>query len=338
MALVKTAPRTLTRTSALTGCLVVVVLMCVASLALGTRAIAPGAVVHALVDPDAPFAATIRGLRVPRTLTAVAAGAALGLAGTVMQGVTRNPLADPGLLGVNAGASLFVIVAITWLGVTTPVGFVWFAFAGAGLATLLVYAVASRATGGATPFRLALAGAAITAAGTSLVTLVLLTSRTTLEQYRFWSVGSLSNPDPDALLTVLPFLLLGALLAFSGGRAMNALALGEDAAAGLGIDLRRAKLLLGLAIVLLCGSATALAGPLAFVGLTVAHIARRFAGSDQRWALALAAAIGPALLLAADVVGRLVARPGELEAGIVAAFVGAPVMIALVRRGQVPVR
>ncbi|SHG03362.1 iron complex transport system permease protein [Jatrophihabitans endophyticus] len=312
--------------------------MCVLSLALGTRAISPGAVFTALTDPSAPFAETIRGLRVPRTLTALAAGAALGLAGTVMQGVTRNPLADPGLLGVNAGASLLVVTAITWLGISSPVGFVWFAFAGAAVATVVVYAIASRATGGATPFRLALAGAAVTAAGTSLVTLVLLTSRTTLDQYRFWSVGSLANPDTGSLLTVLPFLLVGAALALGSGRTMNALALGEDAAVGLGQDLRRAKLVMGTAIVLLCGSATALAGPIAFVGLTVAHIARRLAGGDYRWVLPLAATLGPALLLGADVLGRLVARPGELEAGIVVAFLGAPVMIGLVRRGQVPVR
>ncbi|GAB2485160.1 FecCD family ABC transporter permease [Jatrophihabitans fulvus] len=330
--------RTARRARLLAACLGLLVVAAVLSLALGARDISPAAVLRALLDPDAPFAPTVRGLRVPRTLTAIAAGAALGLAGTVIQGITRNPIADPGLLGINAGASMLVIVGITWFGVTSALGYVWFGFAGAALSTVLVYAVAARSSGGASPFRLAVAGAAVTAAATSLVTMVLLTSRTTLQQFRFWSVGSLGDPDATSLVTIAPLLVAGALLAFASGRAMNALALGEDAAQGLGQDLRRARLLMGSAIVLLCGSATALVGPIAFVGLAVAHIARRLAGNDYRWVLPFAAVLGPVLLTAADILGRLVARPGELEAGIVAAFLGAPVMLALVRGGRVLAR
>jgi iron complex transport system permease protein len=317
--------------------MVLLIVVCGASLLLGARHLSVPSVLDALIAPRPgnPDDVVVRALRLPRTLIGVAAGAALGLAGTVMQAVTRNPLADPGLLGVNAGASLFVVVAISWFHIATMLGLVWFAFLGAAVATALVYAIAAAGREGATPFRLALAGAALTAAVTSLVSLVLLTDRTTLQQYRFWSVGSLAARDADALLTVLPFLAIGALLAAVSGRALNALALGDDAARGLGVSLPRARVAAGLSVVLLCGGATALAGPLVFVGLAVAHGAARIAGADVRWALALSAVLGAVVLVAADIIGRLIAPPGEIEAGIVVAFLGAPVMIALVRGTRV---
>lgn len=307
---------------------------CVLSLLVGARGIPPAEVFAALLHPTRtdPDTLVVIGSRLPRTLLGLAAGVALGLAGTVMQGLSRNPLADPGLLGVNAGASLAVVVAIALLGVTSVSGYVWFAFLGAALAAGLVYTVSAVGREGATPVKLALAGAAVSAALVSLITAVMLTSRVSLDQMRFWQVGSLAGRGLAVLGQVLPTLALGAVLALALGRMLNGLALGDDVARGLGQRVGRARLLSAVAIVLLCGSATAAVGPIAFVGLVVPHAARWVVGTDYRRILAFAAVFAPALLLVCDVIGRVVAPPGELQVGIVMAFVGAPLFIALVRR------
>jgi iron complex transport system permease protein len=276
-------------------------------------------------------------LRVPRTIIGLAAGAALGLAGALMQGLTRNPLADPGLLGVNAGASLAVVTAIAFFGVTAPSGYVWFAFGGAALAAALVYAVASGRTG-PSPLSLTLAGAATTAVLTSFITLLLLRDLDTLAQFRFWSVGSLVGRDVSTVATLAPFLIVGSVTALLLGRSLNSLALGDDVARGLGQRVGLTRIVAGAAIILLCGSATSLAGPLVFVGLVVPHIARRFVGADYRWILLWSMPLGAALLVIADTIGRLIAPPSELEAGIVVALIGAPVLIALVRGNKAVTR
>ena len=316
-------------TVGLLGLLVVVTFL---SLALGVRPVALASVIEALVHPVAGDNdhTVVRELRVPRTVLGLVAGAALALAGAIMQGLTRNPLADPGLLGVNAGASLFVVLGISWFGVTAATGQIWFAFVGAAAATVVVYVVGS-GRAGPSPVSLTLAGAAVTAAVTSIITLVLLGNLDTLNQFRFWSVGSLVGRDLDALVALAPFLVVGLVLALSLGRALNVLALGDDMASGLGQNVGAARIVAAIAIVVLCGSATSLAGPIVFVGLVVPHLARRIAGPDYRWILVLSLLIGPALLIAADTIGRLVVQPGELEAGLVVAFLGAPVMVALVR-------
>jgi iron complex transport system permease protein len=308
----------------------------VLSLMVGARTIAPSDVLHALLhysrsDPDA---LVVVDSRLPRTLLGVAAGLGLGLAGTVMQGLSRNPLADPGILGVNFGASLAVVVAIALLGVASPSGYLWFAFAGAALASALVYAVSSLGREGATPVKLAIAGAAVSAALGSLITAVELTSRSSLDAMRFWQVGSLAGRGFGVLWQVLPTLAAGAVLALALGRLLNGLALGDDVARGLGQRVGVTRALCGVAIVLLCGSATAAVGPIAFAGLIVPHLARRVVGADYRWILAYSAIVAPALLLACDILGRVVAPPGELQVGVVLAFVGAPVFVALVRRGR----
>lgn len=311
-------------------------LTALASLMWGTRDVAAADVWAALVSPvpgDNDHL-VVRELRVPRTLVGLAAGAALGAAGALMQGVTRNPIADPGLLGLNAGASLAVVVAIAGLGVGSVSGYVWFAFLGAALAALVVYGAASLGWEGVTPVKLALVGAAVTATATSAITVVLLTDRRTLDEYRFWQVGSLANRPLEVLTSVAPFVVVGLVLALVSGRVLNALALGDDVARGLGQDVGRGRLLVVVSVVLLCGSAVSLAGPLAFVGLVVPHVARALVGPDQRWIVPLSALLGPVLLLVADVAGRLVARPSEVEAGLVVALVGAPVLLALVRRSR----
>lgn len=308
-----------------------------ASLALGAREIPLGTVVDALFAPgDSHDHSVVLDQRLPRTAVGLLVGAALGLSGTLMQGVTRNPLADPGLLGINAGASLAVVLAITLAGVTSPGGYIWFAFAGAAAATVIVYGVGSLGREAATPVKLALAGMALTAGITSVITMLLLSSTTATNTYRFWVVGSLagrgSGSESTTVLALLPFLALGTLVALLCGRTLNLLAMGDELARGLGLAPRRARSVVVLAAVLLAGSATALAGPIVFAGLVVPHLIRPLVGPDYRWILPYALLVGPTLLLAADVVGRLVVRPGELEVGLVVAFVGAPVMVAIVRR------
>jgi len=325
------------RALGLVGAVVILVGVVLLSLALGARDVPFDAVVAALISPDLDNTdhVVVRDLRVPRTIIGLVAGGALAVAGGLMQGLSRNPLADPGLLGVNAGASLFVVIGITWFGVTAATGYIWFAFAGAAAATVVVYAIGAGRSGNPTPVTLTLAGTAVTAVLTSIITLVLLGNLDTLNQYRFWAVGSLVGRDLETVTSLAPFVFGGAVLAFAVSRMLNVLALGDDVARGLGQNVAVARALSAVAIVVLCGSATAIAGPIVFIGLVVPHIARRITGPDYRWILAYSAVIGPALLVLADVVGRLLVRPTELEAGIVVAFLGAPVMIALVRRSKV---
>ncbi|PPF62253.1 iron ABC transporter permease [Clavibacter michiganensis] len=334
-----TFTRPATRILGFIALLVVVLLAVGASLLLGSRSIDVAAVL------DAVFSRGTKGveqmvvldLRVPRTVIGLVAGAALGLAGALMQGLTRNPLADPGLLGVNAGASLAVVTAIAFFGVTAPSGYIWFAFGGAALAATLVYAVASGRTG-PSPLSLTLAGAATTAVLTSFITLILLRDLDTLAQYRFWSVGSLVGRDVSTIATLAPFLVVGAATALLLGRSLNSLALGDDVARGLGQRVGLTRIVAGVAIIFLCGSATSLAGPLVFVGLVVPHIVRRFVGPDYRWILLWSMPLGAALLVIADTIGRLISPPSEVEAGIVVALIGAPVLIALVRGNKAVTR
>jgi ABC-type Fe3+-siderophore transport system permease subunit len=309
-------------------------LACLASIAIGTRSIGLGEVWRALVDSglSSEEAVIVRQLRVPRTLLGLMVGMALGVAGALMQGHTRNPLGDPGLLGVTAGASLAVVLSIAWLGISTPSGYVWFAFLGALAGTVAVYLIGSAGRGGATPVTLALAGAALSALLYGLVRAVLVTDQQTLDSFRFWVVGSLAGRDADVAWQVAPFIALGLLLAVANGPALNLLGLGEDVARGLGQRIWLARAVGLAAITLLAGAATATCGPIAFVGLVVPHAVRAVTGPDHRWLIPCSALAGAVLLLTADVVGRVVVRPGELQVGIVLALIGAPFFIALVRR------
>ncbi|MGC5222970.1 FecCD family ABC transporter permease [Micromonospora sp. DT81.3] len=305
-----------------------------ASLAIGARPVAPAVVIDAMLRPDMSIAdhTVILGQRVPRTAIGVLAGAALALAGTLMQGLTRNPLADPGLLGVNAGASVAVLAAITLLGITAPSGFVWFAFAGAAVASVVVAAIGTRGPDGSSPAKLALTGAAVTAGLTAVTMLILTTSITAFDVFRYWQVGGLTARGLDTVAVVLLPLLVGAIIAFTSARGLDLMALGDDTATGLGHSVARTRALGIVATVLLCGSATAIAGPIVFVGLLVPHALRALIGGDYRWLLAIGAPAGAVVLLAADVLGRVIALPGEVQAGLVVAFVGAPVLISIVLR------
>jgi iron complex transport system permease protein len=272
---------------------------------------------------------------VPRTLLAIIVGAALGLAGAVMQGVTRNPLADPGILGVTTGASLCVVTGIAFFGLASPVAFIWVAIAGAGAAATFVYAVGSLGRGGATPLKLALAGAASSAAFSSLISAILLPRIDVLNAFRFWQIGGVGGASVAKIMQVLPFLAVGTLICVATARGLNSLALGDDVASGIGEQVARTRLLAAGGAILLCGAATAVAGPIAFVGLAVPHLCRLLVGVDHRWLLPFSALVGAVLLTVADIVGRLVANPGEVDVGIVMALVGAPVFITIVRRQKV---
>jgi len=306
----------------------------VLSVTVGARPIALSDIWNALTafDPTQTNHKIILDLRLPRTLVGLLVGAALGLSGAILQGATRNPLADPGILGINAGATLCVVLGISVFGITQLSGYVWLAFLGAGGAMLVVYLVASLGREGATPVKLALAGAAVTAALTSVTSAILITNVETLDQIRFWQVGALTGRTTDILLQVAPFILAGIVLALLTSRILDGLALGDDVARGLGLKVQRGRAMVGFAAVILAGAATAAAGPIAFVGLTVPHLARAFTGPNYRWILPYSMLLAPILLLGADIVGRIIVPPGELQVGIVTAALGAPFFIALVRR------
>ena len=315
------------------GLLVLVVL---ASIAVGSKDIPLPTVIDALFHyNDSDDHAIVMALRVPRTLLGLTVGIALGLSGALIQALTRNPLADPGILGVNAGASFFVTLGVGFFGLTSISSYIWFAFAGAVLATVLVYAIGSVGRGAATPIRLTLAGVAISAVLSGIQSGMALLDPQTFDRMRFWGAGSLTAPGYDNIVATAPFIALGVVLALFATRPLNAIALGDDLAASLGANITRTRIIVVIAVTLLAGAATAAAGPIFFIGLMIPHIARWLIGADQRWIAALTIVLSPALLLSSDIIGRIVMRPGELQVGIVTAFVGAPVLILLARRRKV---
>ncbi|AHH93759.1 iron chelate uptake ABC transporter family permease subunit [Kutzneria viridogrisea] len=310
-----------------------VVAASLASIAIGSKSIPLDAVWHGLVAPGgSENDIIVRALRVPRTELALLVGAALGIAGSLIQGHTRNPLADPGLLGVSSGAAFAVVVGIFGFGLTSLYAYVWLAFLGAMVTTALVFLLGSAGRGGPTPLTLALAGAAVTALMQGLISALVVLDQQSLDAYRFWRVGAVAGRDSVIIGQVLPFLLLGAVLAFANAPGLNALSLGEDVARSIGQHVRRTRVLGIAAITLLTGGAVAACGPIAFVGLIVPHVARAITGPDYRWLLPYSALIGMVLMLVSDIIGRVIAWPGELQVGIVLAMIGAPVFIAIVRR------
>lgn len=313
----------------------VLVLAVVASLAFGTRVVSLGEVMDGLGGDVDSIASAAVASRVPRTVLAVLVGAMLAVSGASMQAVTRNPLADPGILGVSFGAALAVVIGIAVFGISTPYAFIAVAILGAGLTAVFVYVIGSLGYGGMTPLKLALAGAATAAAFTSLISAILLPRVDIMTTFRFWQIGGVGGATWDRVLVVIPFAIAGLLIAMAMTRSMNTLGLGDDVAAGLGENVARARLVGWGGAVLLCGVATAVAGPIAFVGLVIAHVARLLFGSDYRWIIPASVVLGAALLVAADTVGRVVARPQEIEVGIITALIGAPFFIWIVRRQKV---
>ncbi|MFF9606775.1 FecCD family ABC transporter permease [Streptomyces sp. NPDC014684] len=329
-----TAPAPPTRRAAralgLLLAVVILVLVALASIAVGAKTLSPDQVWHGLFHSTGTYGDVVVDERISRTVLGLLAGAALGLSGAVLQALTRNPLADPGLLGINAGASAAVVTALTFFGVTSLTGYVWFAFGGAAAVGALVWFLGG--SRGATPVRLALAGTAISAALYGYLQAVMIMDGAALGKMRFWTVGSLASATGSTIAQVLPFLAAGTLLALGLARPLNAVSMGDDTARALGANLGRTRALAMLAATVLSGAATAACGPIMFVGLMVPHAVRSFTGPDLRWILPYATVLSPVLLLGADVLGRVVARPAELQVGIVTALVGGPVFIFLVRR------
>ncbi|PSO54024.1 MAG: iron ABC transporter permease [Actinobacteria bacterium QS_5_72_10] len=302
------------------------------SLRIGSVSLSTTEVITAFTNFEGTNAHLIvRSLRLPRTIIGIGVGAALAVAGVTAQAVTRNALASPGVLGINSGAAFGVVTAVFVLGIASPSGYLWFAFAGALGAVIVVFAIASAGLGGVTPVKLALAGVVLTALLSAWISFVLIFDQRTLDEVRFWLAGSLAGRDLGVFMQVLPFLAIGLVIGLAMGRTLNAVSLGEDVAAGLGLNVALVRAVATVVVVLLAGAGVAAAGPIGFVGLAVPHMARLMVGADHRWLLPVSAVAGPTLLLAADVIGRVIARPSEIQVGIVTAIIGGPVLIHLVR-------
>lgn len=305
------------------------------SVTIGSRDVGIDDVVAALGGSTEGFDRAAVATRLPRTLLAVLAGAALAVSGAVMQGVTRNPLADTGILGVNMGASLAVVTGLVFFSLSSATSYLWVAITGAGVTAVFVYAVGSLGRGGASPLKLALAGAATSAALVSFVSAVALPRSDLAGGIRSWLVGGVGGATFERTSMILPFLIVGGALCLASARSLNSLALGDDLAAGLGERVALVRATSALGAVVLCGAVTAVAGPIGFVGLVVPHVFRLLVGVDHRWLLPYCAVGGAVLLTVADVAGRIVARPAEIDVGIITALLGAPFFIAIVRRRRV---
>ncbi|MFF3644618.1 FecCD family ABC transporter permease [Streptomyces sp. NPDC002564] len=319
---------------------VILVITGALSLAVGARALSPAEVWHGLfAGPESDQRLTeirliVQTVRLPRTVLAMVAGVALGVGGALIQGYTRNPIADTGLLGVNAGASFAVVSVVAVLGLSNPFQYVWFAFLGAAVAGVVVFGLSSLGRGAGNPLTLALAGQGITVFLTAMSTAVALSDQKSLNAFRFWNSGSVAGVGFDVIWPLSAFMAVGLVLALTTLPALNLLNLGDDVARGLGVNIALSRTVGIVAITLLAGAATAACGPIAFLGLMVAHVARYLTGPDYRWLVPYAGLLGAVVLLVCDIVGRLVVRPGELDAGVVVALLGAPFFAVLVWRGK----
>ncbi|MFD0673249.1 FecCD family ABC transporter permease [Cohnella sp. GCM10027633] len=307
-----------------------------ASLALGSRVVGWTDLMNGLFHPSIDtYGTSIVEKRIPRTVFCIMCGGALGIAGALMQSVTRNPIADPSILGVNTGAALFVVCGIAFLNISTANEYIWLAMAGAAVTAVFVFGIGSMGRGGATPIKLILAGAATSAALSSLVSAVMIPRQNVMDKFRFWQVGSVGAGTWDFTTTLIPFLVVGVVIGILAAPALNAMALGDEAASGLGVRPGVIRLIAAAAGVILCGAVTALAGPIAFVGLIGTHLVRMLLGPDMRYVIPMSAVAGATILMLSDVIGRVVGSPGELEVGVVTAFIGAPILIFLAIRTKV---
>lgn len=316
---------------------IILLIVCVvASLSLGARVVSFQELIDGLFNRDVDtYGANVVRKRISRTILSLFCGAGLGVSGALMQAVTRNPLADPSILGVNTGAALFVVCGLAFFNISTANQYIWLALVGAALTAIFVFGIGSMGRGGATPIKLVLAGAATSAALASLVTAIMIPNSYAMDQFRFWQVGSVGSATWNSITTFLPFLVMGILIALMTAPALNALALGDDVATGLGVRPGFLRLVAAFGGVILCGAATALAGPIGFIGLLSTHVMRLILGPDLRFVIPMSAIAGAVILTLSDVLGRLIASPGELEVGVVTAFIGAPILIILAIKSKV---
>ena len=310
--------------------------MAIFSISLGAKSIAFTKVIDVLLgnDPDS-LEATIILQRIPRTVFGILAGGALGISGALMQSITRNPIADPSILGVNTGASLFVVAGIAFFNITVAYQYIWLAIIGAGVTAVFVYSVASMGKDGATPLKLALSGSAVSIVLGSLVSTIMLPNNRVMEAFRFWQVGSIGSATWENIMLISPFLIVGFIISMFISGYLNNLALGDEAATALGTNVVMTRTIGALSSVLLCGATTALAGPIGFVGLIIPHIIRLIFGSEMSKMLPLSFLGSAILMLISDIIGRIISLPGETEVGIVTAVLGAPVFILAIRKGRV---
>ena len=317
-------------------CLTLLSIMAIFSISLGAKSIAFTKVIDVLLgnDPDSLEAAIILQ-RIPRTVFGILAGGALGISGALMQSITRNPIADPSILGVNTGASLFVVAGIAFFNITVAYQYIWLAIIGAGVTAVFVYSVASMGKDGATPLKLALSGSAVSIVLGSLVSTIMLPNNRVMEAFRFWQVGSIGSATWENIMLISPFLIVGFVISMFISGYLNNLALGDEAATALGTNVVMTRTIGALSSVLLCGATTALAGPIGFVGLIIPHIIRLIFGSEMSKMLPLSFLGSAILMLVSDIIGRVISLPGETEVGIVTAVIGAPVFILAIRKGRV---
>lgn len=316
--------------------IILFVISILASLSFGARIIGWNELLDGLFNSDIQtHEANVVRQRMARTVFSVMCGAALGVSGALMQSVTRNPIADPSILGVNTGAALFVVCGITFLNISTASEYIWLALLGAIITAIFVFGIGSIGSGGATPLKLVLAGAATSSALSSLVMAIMIPRSNVMDQFRFWQVGSVGAGNWEVISIFIPFLIVGFLIAILSAPALNALALGDEAAAGLGVRVGTIRLIAAFGGVLLCGATTALAGPIGFIGLLAAHIIRLLIGPDLRFVIPMSALSGAIILTISDICGRLLGTPGELEVGVVTAFIGAPILILITMKAKV---
>lgn len=317
-------------------CLALLSIIAMFSISFGVKRIAFSKVMEVIFGNDLDsIEATIILQRIPRTVFGILAGGALGISGALMQSITRNPIADPSILGVNTGASLFVVAGIAFFNITAAYQYIWLAIIGAGLTAVFVYSVASMGKDGATPLKLALSGSAVSIVLGSLVSTIMLPNNRVMEAFRFWQVGSIGSATWENIAIISPFLILGFIISMLISGYLNNLALGDEAATALGTNVVLTRSVGALASVLLCGAATALAGPIGFIGLIIPHIVRLVFGSEMSKMLPLSFIGSGILLLLSDILGRIIGSPGETEVGIVTAVLGAPIFIFAIRKGRV---
>lgn len=307
-----------------------------ASLAWGSKNIEFSQVINALLNSnDTSFAALVVRERIPRTIFSIMAGASLGISGSLMQSITRNPIADPSILGVNTGASLFVVIGMAFFNINSPNQYIWLALFGAGITAVIVYFIASIGNGGMTPIKLALSGAATSAVLSSLVSAVILPRSDVMDTFRFWQVGSVSGATWESIRLILPFVIIGLIISIAATPALNVLALGDDVATGLGVNIGIIRIICAIAGVILCGAITAIAGPIGFVGLMIPHSIRLIFGSSLKGIVPMSGIGGAVLLTLSDVLGRVIGSPSEVQVGIITAFIGAPILIIIARKAKV---
>ncbi|WP_317368095.1 iron ABC transporter permease [uncultured Tyzzerella sp.] len=317
--------------------IIILLVLCVfSSLLFGSKNIDLLTVLNTLKNiHNDSFDAIVVKERIPRTIFSLLAGASLGISGTLMQSITRNPIADPSILGINMGASLFVVLGIAFLGITTYKEYIVLALIGGLITAIAVYFIASIGNGGISLMKLALSGVIISSILSSLINMVMLPRSDVMSSFRFWQVGSVSGVNWQSILSMLPFIIIGIILSIAVAPSLNALALGDEVAIGLGVKVGLTRIISTISAILLCSTVTALAGPIGFIGLMAPHIIRMLFGNNIKFIIPISAFIGGIILTFSDVIGRLIGSPSELEVGIVTSFIGAPIFIIISMKAKV---